>query len=122
LGRAVQGCAQIRGGNLARTVKEWGFPIAGADVTKALNARFSPEDIWELSFFDVPSGTQPSTLLHAIGDAVYGGPCQISTSDLCAALDGAPQVWILDIRLLSNRSINMHIEDGVLFELNVDDS
>ncbi len=41
------------------------------------------------------------------------------TADLCEALAGAPQVWVLDIRLASDAAVQLYIEDGEVFEVNL---
>lgn len=47
------------------------------------------------------------------------GPATVSTCDLCDALAGAPQVWVLDIWLSSDKDGQFYIEDGQLFEANL---
>lgn len=48
------------------------------------------------------------------------GPVQASTADLCDALTVAPQVWVLDIRLSLDNDVQIYIEDGEVFEMNLD--
>lgn len=99
---------------------EWGFPITGSKVSQVLRGHFSPEDVWELSSLDVPSGELQSPTLDALREKVSEQGYRISTAGICEALEGAPQVWILDIRLASDRNVVLYIEDGELFEMNLD--
>jgi len=32
---------------------------------------------------------------------------------------GAPQVWVLDIRLVTDNNVQLYIEDGEVFEVNL---
>lgn len=99
--------------------EDWGFPITGMKVSEVLRRHFSPEDVWELSFLDVPSGDFSSPSLDALRDKVSGRGCHISTAGLCEALEGAPQVWILDMRLASDSGVVLYIEDGEIFDINL---
>lgn len=49
-----------------------------------------------------------------------GGQPAVSTADLCDALADAPQVWVLDIRLSSDQEVQLYIEDGEVFDENLD--
>lgn len=49
---------------------EWGFPITGSKVSQVLRGHFSPEDVWELSSLDVPSGELQSPTLDALREKV----------------------------------------------------
>lgn len=97
----------------------WGFPITGARVRESLR-NFGAEDMWLIAHMDVPSATDAPTALNDLRDRMTNGPVQASTSDLCDALTGAPQVWVLDIRLLHDDDVQLYIEDGEVFEVNLD--
>lgn len=99
---------------------EWGFPITGSKVSQVLRGHFSPEDIWELSSLDVPSGELKAPSLDVLREKLSEQGSRISTAGLCEALEGAPQVWILDIRLASDRNVVLYIEDGEIFEINLE--
>lgn len=99
---------------------EWDFPIAGATVSHVLRGQFNPEEVWELALLDVPTGELPAPTLDALRAEVDAGGCLVSTAALCKALDGAPQLWVLDIRLASNREVQLYIEDGEVFEIHLE--
>lgn len=98
----------------------WGFPITGNKVSEVLMGNFIAEDMWRLSFLDVPSGTESPETLNELRDRMDSGPVEMSTGDLCEALAGAPQVWVLDMRLVSDTNVQLYIEDGEVFELNLE--
>ena len=98
----------------------WGFPITGNRVSEALRANFGAENMWLIAHMDVPSATDAPTALNDLRDRMTNGPVQASTADLCDALTGAPQVWVLDIRLSHDNDVQLYIEDGEVFEVNLD--
>ncbi|MGF6418242.1 hypothetical protein ABH900_001721 [Stenotrophomonas sp. AN71] len=102
------------------TVNAWGFPITGDRVVEALRTNFSTNDVWLLSDFDVPSGAKSQEILSHLRERMADGPLEVSTADLCDALAGAPQVWVLDIRLSSDEGVQLYIEDGEVFEESLD--
>lgn len=55
-------------------------------------------------------------MLGELRERVVNGPVEVCTGDLCDALDGAPQVWVLDMRLSSDNNVQLYIEDGEVFE------
>lgn len=101
------------------TVKAWAFPITGDRVVEVLRESFSTNDIWLLSHLDVPSGAKSKAILSHLRERMVNGPLEVSTGDLCDALADAPQVWVLDIRLLSDPEVQLYIEDGEVFEENL---
>ncbi len=102
------------------TVNAWGFPITGDRVVEALRKNFSTNDIWLLSHLDVPSGVESKATLGHLRERMVNRPLEVSTGDLCDALAGAPQVWVLDIRLSSDHEVQLYIEDGEVFEESLD--
>lgn len=102
------------------TTEDWSFPITGTKVSEVLRGHFSPEEVWELRFIDIPSGDLPVPSLDALREKASKQTCHISTAGLCEALEGAPQVWILDIRLASDSSVELYIEDGEMFQINLE--
>jgi hypothetical protein len=98
---------------------DWGFPITGSRVAEEILSKFSANEVWEISYMDIPSGTGDFTVLNDIRDRVANGPVKVSSADLCNALAGAPQVWVLDMRLSSDDKVQLCIEDGEVFEMNL---
>jgi hypothetical protein len=94
----------------------WSFPITGNRVSEVLRGAFDADEMWLVSHLDVPSGTASSTMLSVLRGRMENGPATVSTGDLCDALAGAPQVWVLDICLSSDRGVQLYIEDGEVFE------
>lgn len=101
-------------------VKAWSFPITGDMVSEAIEANFSTNDTWLLSHLDVPSGSESPAILNQLRERMANGPSEVSTGDLCNALAGAPQVWVLDIRLSSDNDVQLYIEDGEVFEASLE--
>ncbi|WMJ68352.1 hypothetical protein [Stenotrophomonas sp. 24(2023)] len=101
-------------------MKAWGFPITGDRVVEALRENFSTNDIWLLLDLDVPSGANSQAILNHLRERMVNSPLEVSTDDLCEALADAPQVWVLDIRLSSDHEVQLYIEDGEVFEENLD--
>jgi len=99
--------------------EKWDFPITGKQVSNVLKRHFGPGEDWEISFFDVPSGDSSSSLLDALREKVSGRKCRVLTAELCEALEDAPQVWILDMRLASDSGVVLYIEDGEMFDINL---
>ncbi|GEM_PF-1021349 len=102
------------------TLNAWGFPITGDRVVEALRTNFSTNDMWLLSDLDVPSGAKSQAILSHLRERMTDSPLEVSTADLCDALADAPQVWVLDIRLSSDQEDQLYIEDGEVFEENLD--
>jgi hypothetical protein len=102
------------------TVKAWGFPITGDRVVEAVRKNFSTNDMWLLSHLDVPSATKSQAILSYLRERIVNGPLEVSTGDLCDALADAPQVWVLDIRLLFDHEVQLYIEDGEIFKDDLD--
>jgi hypothetical protein len=89
------------------------FPITGSECSAVLSAAAQPEEMWALTDIE----TMGSALqLGNLWRQVRGGPVSISTSDLCAALNLAHQVITLHVRLKKNLSMELYIEDGMVFE------
>lgn len=97
----------------------WSFPITGDRVGEVLMGAFGADEAWLVSHMDVPSGITSSTILSGLRERLASGPVKVSTGDLCDALAGAPQVWVLDICLSSDKNVQLYIEDGELFEANL---
>ncbi len=98
---------------------DWGFPITGNRVAEEMLSKFSANEVWVISYMDIPSGIGDFTILDDIRERVVNGPVKVSSADLCNALAGAPQVWVLDIRLSSDSTVQLYIEDGEVFEMNL---
>lgn len=99
-----------RGSEMTETVCS--FPITGNKVSEVLRGALGADEMWLVSHMDVPSGIASSTILSGLREGVASGPVKVSTGDLCDALVGAPQVWVLDIRLSSGKDVQLYIEDG----------
>ncbi len=97
----------------------WGFPIAGNAVVDALKCNFRSDELWHVVHMDVPSGMASATALNELREKMTGGPVEMVTAELCEVLAGAPQVWVLDIRLASDNAVQLYIEDGEVFEVNL---
>lgn len=98
------------------TDPEFVFPITGDWVCSQLSPKFEPGTQWLLTFFEVPYPGRRMPKLEQLRENTSSGPMFISTSDLCEALKGVPQVWQLDIRNADNATIQLYIEDGEVFE------
>ena len=101
------------------TQRTWGFPITGNDVSDALTCNVRSDERWHVLHMDVPSGMASTNALDELRETLTGGPAEMVTADLCEALAGAPQVWVLDIRLASDAAVQLYIEDGEVFEVNL---
>jgi hypothetical protein len=91
------------------------FPISGATVGSVLGSFFSPDQLWLLT--DIETLADGDAI--ALGDLwhlVRSGPVTLSTRELAETLNLAMQVVSLDVRLKTNPSIKLLIEDGVKVE------
>jgi hypothetical protein len=98
----------------------WGFPIMGSNVSDLIRSSFGAGEVWQIFYMDVPSGAQSPPLLDQLRERMESGRTEISTTDLCDALVGAPQVWVLDMRLASDNDVQLYIEDGEVFEMKLE--
>lgn len=58
--------------------------------------------------------------MDALRKKVSGQKCRVSTAELREALEGAPQVWMLDMRLASDSGVMLYIEDGGIFDIDLE--
>lgn len=91
------------------------FPLSGPMVSAALRTATRPEQLWIMT--DIETLAEPSaTSLGDLWRRVHEGPVNLRTNDLCDILDHAKQVISLVIRLDSDSSIHLVVEDGVAVE------
>ena len=93
------------------------FPIDGPTVCRVLE-RCSPDDVWILSQIETLAGGVLSPLGPLWG-RVASGPIKITTRELCDALAFATQVIILDVRLATDESRELYIDDGELVSVSL---
>ncbi|WP_164116824.1 hypothetical protein [Stenotrophomonas maltophilia] len=123
----LERCAAVKEGESVDRLAEpsemmttvWNFPITGDRVGEVLMGAFGADETWLVSHMDVPSGTTSSTILGVLRERMANGPATVSTGNLCDALAGVPQVWVLDVCLSSDKDVQLYIEDGELFEANL---
>lgn len=87
------------------------FPLRGESVAAAIVSTAEPHDVWLLSDIETLSDI-PAASLGNLWQALREGPVKVRTADLCAALALASQVISLDIRLESEPSVSLLVEDG----------
>jgi hypothetical protein len=91
------------------------FPLSGSAVSAALRASAGPGQLWTMADIETLA-EPPATLLGELWRRVHEGPVSLKTSDLCETLEHAKQVISLDVRLDSDSSIRLVVEDGVAVE------
>ena len=91
------------------------FPLSGSVVSTALRSAADLEQLWTLTDIETLADP-PATRLGELWQKVQEGPVSLRTRDLCEDLEYATQVISLDVRLDSDSSIRLVIEDGVAVE------
>jgi hypothetical protein len=91
------------------------FPLSGSTVAAALRAAANPVQLWTMTDIETLA-EPPATVLGELWRRVHEGPVSIRTSDLCEMLEYAKQVISLDVRLDSDSSIRLMVEDGITVE------
>jgi len=93
-------------------------PLSGAVVVEKLTRAAPPDANWIL--FDIETLPIAGLDVNVLGDLWRKAkPFTISTTDLVSALQKANQVIVLDLKLSENSKINLYIEDGEIFEINL---
>jgi hypothetical protein len=94
------------------------FPIDGLAICSLIDP-FNPEQLWEI--IDIETLTDTNTkILGELWKQLQIEHVKLTTRELCNALKLASQIISLDVHLVSNPSVEIFIEDGLLIKCSLE--